>query len=131
MSALTYSPDHDLYRARILFALIGANFNVTTDQQIHKLFPFVKWRLIGIFATNASISLTTAAGGIYMAPSKGGVAVVAAGQSYAALTTAGNVLDLTINNTDIRTEDVPRLSLTTPQGAAATADIFISGIALQ
>ena len=131
MSALTYSPLRDLYRERILFALIGANFNVTTDQQIHKLFPFVKWRLTGVFVTNASLSLTTAAGGIYMAASKGGAAIVAAGQSYAALTTSGKMLDLTINNTDIRTEDVPRFALTTAQGAAATADIYIRGIALQ
>lgn len=131
MTALNFSPNRDLYRDRILFALIGANFNITTDQPIHKMFPFVKWRVSGIFVTNPSISLTTAAGGIYMAASKGGVALVASTQLYTALTTALNSLDLTLNSTDIRTEDVPRFALTTGQGAAATADIYIRGMALQ
>jgi hypothetical protein len=114
-----------------LFALIGANFNVTADQPIHRLFPFMKWRLRGIFVTNVSLPITTAAGGIYMAPNKGGAVIVAATQSFAALTSSGTVLDLTISNSDIRTEDVPRFALTTPQGAAATADIYVTGIALQ
>lgn len=131
MTADAFSPVRDLYRDRILFALIGANFNVTSDQPIHRLFPFVKWRLTGIFVTNASLSLTTAAGGIYMAANKGGAAIVAASQHYTGLTATRKVLDLTINDTDIRTEDVPRFALTTAQGAAATGDIFIKGIALQ
>jgi hypothetical protein len=68
----------------LLGRIIGANMNVTTDQ------PFVMtnyaalnpFRITKITAKNASISLTTAAGGVYPAASKGGTAIVAAGQVY-------------------------------------------------
>jgi len=115
--------------SRVLFRLIGANMNVTTDQSLVKLFNFSDYTIDRIIVTNASLSLTTAAGGAYSAASKGGTAIVAAAQVYSALTTAAGVLALTLANTNKRTE-TPILALTTGQGAAATADVYLIGVAL-
>jgi len=112
----------------LLGSLKGANFNVTTDQPISMLAG--KYVIRRIVVTNASISLTTAAGGFYTAAAKGGTAIVAAAQIYTALTTAGKYLDLTLEAvvaTDNFTTNPVYLSLTTGQGAAATADVYVYG----
>lgn len=109
--------------------LIGADFNSTGDQAI-ALAGVGRWALRKIVVCNASISLTTAAGGLYTATSKGGVAIVAASQAYTALTNANKYLDLTLTatpGTDVLTVNTIYLSLTTAQGAAATADVFLFG----
>lgn len=117
----------------LLGTLIGANFNVTTDQVIPlpNLPAGVAWAPRRISVRNASTSLTTAAGGIYTAASKGGTAIVAAAQAYSALTTAALYLDLTIaaaGKTSLAaTQTSLYLSLTTGQGAAATADVYVWG----
>lgn len=109
----------------LLGSLIGANMNVTTDQTI-TIFS-ANYIISAIIATNASLSLTLAAGGVYTATSKGGTAVVAAGQVYSALTTATKQLALTLADTDRRTVTPLYLSLTVAQGGAATADIYVYG----
>lgn len=118
--------------------LKGANMNITTDQAIPLSLPPVsaggsgRYYVQQIMVANPSISLTTAAGGIYTAVSKGGVAVVAAGQAYSALTqglvnVAGSLLLLTIAlPTAFFTAPILYFSLTTAQGAAATADIYVT-----
>lgn len=111
-----------------LAKLIGANFNSTADQAITGL-P-AKYVMRRIVVTNASVSLTTAAGGIYTAASKGGTVVVAAAQAYSALTAAGKFKDLTLEavvGTDVLTATTLYLSLTTAQGAPATGDVYIFG----
>lgn len=113
---------------RILARLIGANMNVTTDQAFNGL-PAL-YTIDYILITNASISLTTCAGGFYTAAAKGGTAIVAAAQVYSALTTAAKILKATIAVTDKRTEATLYLNLTTAQGAAATADVYIVGTPL-
>lgn len=113
---------------KLLGSLVGANFNSTADQTI--AMNSSSYIIDAILVTNASISLTTAAGGFYTAASKGGTAVVAAGQAYSALTAATKQLSATLANTDRRTATSLFLSLTTGQGAAATADVYIFGWAL-
>lgn len=113
--------------------LIGANMNTTADQA----FAMTQWgqlnkfRITKITAKNASVSLTTAVGGVYTAVSKGGTAVVAATQAYSALTAATLAADLTIATTPGLTVNAAAtdiwLSLTTAQGAAATADLYCYG----
>ncbi len=118
-----------------LARLIGANMNSTADQAF-------TWRISGggpntglfryvvesIRVVNASTSLTTAAGGIYDTASKGGVAIVAAAQAYTALTGATLGTNLTIAAAGLAIlSNPPILSLTTPQGGAATADFYIFG----
>jgi len=104
---------------------LSVNMNSTADQAI--IINSSNYVIRRILVTNASASLTLGAGGIYTAASKGGVAVVAAGQVYSALTGAAKILDLTLAVTDRRTENTLYLSLTTGLGSAATADVYIFG----
>lgn len=110
--------------------LIGANMNVTTDQAF--VFPFSasrKFSLDQIVVANPSLSLTTAVGGIYTAITKGGTPIIAATQVYSALTGATTKVILTnaaAAATLVLTSPI-YLSLTTAQGAAATADFYLFG----
>lgn len=121
-------------------SLIGANFNVTTDQAIPISVPSALYAIDAIAISNPSVSLSTAAGGFYTAASKGGIAVVANSQAYSGLTTntanaTGNYLKATLatagNTTAFngfaQTSQISTLylSLTTAQGAAATADVRV------
>ena len=124
---------------RVIGKLLGANFNVTTDQiipiQISDSDDAVvtgegDFIVADIIVRNASISLTTAAGGIYTAASKGGSAIVGAVQAYTALTTSAKWVALTKAGTaltDVLNQASLYFSLTTGQGAAATADIYVYG----
>lgn len=111
--------------------LLAANFNVTTDQPI--AIALGRYQVTRITVENASVSLTTAAGGFYTAAAKAGSAIVAAAQVYSALTASTKILNLTlaaVASTDIRTEGTLFFALTTPQGAPATGDIVVFGDAL-
>lgn len=127
MGCVPFAPAH-------IGCLIGANMNVTTDQAIPLAIPAgARFRITKITAKNASVNLTTAAGGVYPAASKGGTPIVLAAQAYSALSAAGLALDLTIDTVPAATvysqATVPSLffSLTTGQGAPATADLFVYG----
>jgi hypothetical protein len=111
----------------------GVDFNSTSDQALVIPQYITKYRITRIFVTNASTSLTTAAGGIYTAASKGGTAIVAAGQVYSSLTTSTIILDLTLAGaaaTTLQTAAPLYFSLTTGQGSAATADVYVEGVPL-
>lgn len=111
----------------LLGKLASANMNSTADQAI--AISSTNYIIRNIVATNASVSLTLSVGGIYAAASKT-TAVVANTQIFSALTASTKTVDLTINAlglSDRRTEATLYLSLTTGQGSAATADIYIYG----
>lgn len=130
-----YGNPNPLYVPYVLGGkLIGANFNSTADQAIPIASPHPKYRLAQIVVANASISLTTAQGGLYSAASKGGTTLVANTQAYitltgAAVNSAGSVMLPTVvaapGNTTLWDIGTIYFSLTTPQGAPATADIYI------
>lgn len=106
--------------------------NSTADQAIP--IRVGKYVVRKIVVTNASANLTLAIGGFYTASSKGGTAVVANTQVFTALSASTKYVDLTLASivaTDIRTESTLYLSLTTAQGTAATADVFIFGDSLE
>ena len=121
----------------LLGKLIGADMNSTSDQRIVMFSNPSKFILRRIVVTNASISLTTAAGGVYTAASKGGTAVVASSQAYSSLSASTLFLDLTLSTTGSASTTVKSsipnlyLSLTTAQGAAATADVYVYGDILE
>jgi len=124
---------------RVLASLRGANFNITTDQPILIPLNFVAFQLNGIIVTNASISLTTAAGGFYPAANKGGTPIVSAAQAYSALTTPAGLLAVTLAafgaNTRFSSANLGAIggqlaiwfALTTAQGVNAVADIYLIG----
>jgi hypothetical protein len=121
----------------LLGKLISADMNSTDDQRIVMFSNPSKFILRRIVVTNASISLTTAAGGVYTAASKGGTAVVASSQAYSSLSASTLFLDLTLSTTGSASTTVKSsipnlyLSLTTAQGAAATADVYVYGDILE
>ena len=124
--------------ARVLAYYPGANFNDTGDQAIAVPAAVTAFMLTGIVVTNASISLTTAVGGFYPQSGKGGTPIVSAAQVYSSLLFGTSLLQATLasygTTTRFSAVNVPDaaiyFSLTTAQGAAATADIYIVGLDL-
>lgn len=111
---------------RVLGKLLGANMNTTADQAIPLSYGCAV--VTDVVATNASASLTLAAGGCYTGAGKTGTTIVAAAQAYSALTAAGLALNLTMA-TPVRVLTAQIFfALTVPQGVAATADLYVLGI---
>ena len=123
------------YSQRVLATLLNANFNDTGDQPILLPTTLQAFQLTGILVTNASLSLTTAAGGFYPAASKGGTPLVANTQVYSALTTSLLLMNPTLTsyaqtNRFSRTQLADwaiYFALTIAQGADCTADIYLLG----
>jgi hypothetical protein len=113
--------------------LQSANMNSTADQAIPISVPSSTYMLDSIVISNASVSLSTAAGGFYTAASKGGTTLVANTQAYSTLTAAavnaaGSSMSATLGTgatTSALNASPIYFSLTTGQGAAATADIRV------
>lgn len=111
----------------LLGSKTGVNLNVgATDTAV----PVVASQYIvrRVVVTNASVSLSAATAGLFNAG--GGAGTIAANQALSALTAALNFLDLTISSvgaTDIQTAASLSFRCGTPQGVAATADVYIFG----
>lgn len=122
--------------------LTGANFNVTTDQAIainpmtstsngYMFGAATKYMITEIDVGNCSASLTTAKGGFYTAASKGGTIIGATTTPFTnctSTTTRQRLTGLTNEDSTILTAATLFLSLTTAQGAAATADVDVYGV---
>lgn len=117
----------------LLFVLRGANMQSTADQTFTRVFSGVNYKITNVLARRVSGGASVAcAGGIYTAAAKAGTALIAAVQSWVALTGASKIVEATLPavlGTDVQT-DTPILSLTTGSTAAATADIYIYGLVL-
>lgn len=112
----------------MLVKFTGINLNSSADQAITGL-P-AKYQITGIVLTNCSGSATTAVGGVYTAASKGGTAIVPNTQPYSGLTTSSSLLSLGFSSGILEssyTNTTLYFSLTTPQGAAMTADLYVIG----
>lgn len=114
--------------------LTGANFNSTADQAITIICPTSKYQITAVIVANASGSLSGAAGGVYTMTGKTGAQVVPASQSYsslssASLNTVGSALKLSTANSDNAAFNLTTLylSLSSPVGSAATADVYVFG----
>ena len=113
--------------------LTAANMNATTDQAFTwNIGSGTKCKITDIVCVNPSISLTTAAGGIYPTTAKGGNALVASSQVYTNATGSGTIETLTLSAYPPKVvyaagTTTLYLSLTTAQGAAATADLYVFG----
>lgn len=118
--------------------LTAANLNTTADQAIPINLPpgVVRYALNAIAVLNASTMLTVCEGGFYTGPNKSGLEIGGRKQSWVAskrtaTNTAGSLVSLASSGADV-VLDAPTiyLSLTTPQGSPATADVVIWGYAL-
>lgn len=113
----------------VIGKLLQANFNITTDQAIVMQINGV-YRVKRIVVWNTTVNgMSTAAGGIYTAASKGGSAIVANSQTYTGLTNQYTAEELTLSLPNlVNPAGTPLFfSLTTAQGAAALADIWVYG----
>jgi hypothetical protein len=73
-----------------------------------------------------SISLTTAAAGLFAAPAAAGTAIVSNG-ALSGVSGSTVVVELTVNSTAIKTAQTLYFNVATVQGAAATLNIFVYG----
>lgn len=123
----------------ILAKLLSADFNSILDQSLQLPNTITAFGISSIIVTNASLSLTTAVGGFYPTTAKGGTAIVVNTQVYSSLTTAAKLLNPTLAagasttryssaNVDVISGYLTiYLSLTTAQGVAGTADVYLLG----
>ena len=116
---------------QLLFVLRGADLAVTTDQQFTRVFSGTNYVVTDVIAARKTGAFGVAClGGVYTAASKAGDALVAAAQSWAALTGAAKAVVATlaaIAGTATQSA-TPYFSLSTGNTGALTADIFIYGV---
>lgn len=111
---------------RLLGVAKGVNVNATGDQAVIFLFNSQSFSVKEVVMTNASISLTTAAAGLFTAPGGGGTPIVA-NAALSGLTGPTVVSQRTVATTAVQTTDYMYLNVGTAQGAPATVDIYIYG----
>jgi hypothetical protein len=110
---------------RLLASYQGVNVNATGDTVL----PIVNtnsYSVSNVIFTNASTSLTTAAAGVFTAPSAGGTGIVA-NAALSALTGSTVVSQRTVASTALQTGGNLYLNVGTAQGAAATMDVYVYG----
>jgi hypothetical protein len=111
---------------RLLAVATGVNVNATGDQAVLQVLNTTNYSVSNVVFTNASVSLTTAAAGLFTAPSAGGTAIVS-NTALSALTSSTVVSQRTVASTAIQSAQNLYLNVGTAQGAAATMDIYVYG----
>jgi hypothetical protein len=110
---------------RLLAVATGVNVNQTGDVAVLNIANATNWSVSNVVFTNASISLTTAAAGVFTAPSATGAIV--ANAALSALTSSTVVSQRTVASTAINTGEKLYVNVGTAQGAAATMDVYVYG----
>lgn len=110
---------------RLLAFYQGVNVNATGDTVL----PIINsstYSVSNVIFTNASTSLTTAAAGLFTAPSAGGTGIVA-NAALSALTGSTVVSQRTVASTAAQTGQNLYINVGTAQGATATMDVYVYG----
>jgi hypothetical protein len=110
---------------RLLAYAQGVNLNATGDTVL-PIINSASYSVYQVILTNASTSLTTAAAGLFTAPSAGGTAVVA-NAALSAATGSTVVSGRTVASTNTLTGQNLYWNVGTAQGAAATGDVYVYG----
>jgi hypothetical protein len=126
-STVTIHPQNVLSNQaiRLLAVATGVNVNSTGDVAVLNIANASNWSVANVVFTNASISLTTAAAGVFTAPGASGAIVSNAALS--ALTGPTVVSQRTVASTATNTGQYLYINVGTAQGAAATMDVYIYG----
>jgi len=111
---------------RLLGVVTGVNVNGTGDQAVIAINNSTNYSVSNVVFTNASISLTTAAAGVFTAPSAGGTAIVS-NAALSALTGSTVVSQRTVATTATQTAQNLYVNVGTAQGAVATMDVYVYG----
>lgn len=118
----------DEAEVKVLYYMRGADLASTADQAFTKNGTWNSGVITGVFATNASATPTSAAGGIYGATNKAAPTVVANTQAWSSMTTPQRVVNATLATNQSRVNGSLYLSLTTASTVPATADFYVMGI---
>lgn len=111
---------------RLLSVARAVNVNAVGDTAL-PILTSATWSVSNVIVTNASVSLTAAAAGVFTAPGAGGTAIVASA-ALAGLTGPTVVSQRTVATTAAFTATPAMyLNVSVAQGAAATVDVFIYG----
>lgn len=110
---------------RLLASYQGVNVNVLGDTVL-PILNTTGYSVSNVIFTNASVSLTTAAAGLFTSPNAGGTAIVA-NAALSALSAASVVSQRTVASTAAQAGQNLYLNVGTAQGAAATCDVFVYG----
>ena len=110
---------------RLLASYQSVNVNATGDTVL-PILDTGSYSVSNVIFTNASTSLTTAAAGVFTAPSAGGTGIVA-NAALSAMTSASVVSQRTVASTAALSGPNLYLNVGTAQGAAATMDVFVYG----
>ena len=111
---------------RLLAVATGVNVNATGDQATLSIINSSNYSVSNVVFTNASVSLSSAAAGLFTAPSAGGTGVVA-NAALSALTASTVVSQRTVASTATQTSQNLYLNVGTAQGATATMDVYVYG----
>ena len=111
---------------RLLAVATGVNVNATGDQAVLPIINSSNYSIANVVFTNASVSLSSAAAGLFTAPTAGGTGVVA-NAALSALTGPTVVSQRTVASTAIQSGQNLYLNVGTTQGAAATMDVYVYG----
>ena len=111
---------------RLLAVATGVNVNATGDQATLSIINSSNYSVSNVVFTNASVSLSSAAAGLFTAPSAGGTGIVA-NAALSALSASTVVSQRTVASTAIQTGQNLYLNVGTAQGAAATMDVYVYG----
>lgn len=111
---------------RLLAVAKAVNVNATGDVAILNVINATSYSVYQVVMANASISLTTAAAGLFTAAAAGGTAIVA-NAALSGLTGATVVSQRTVAATAVQTGQQLYFNAATAQGAAATVDVYVYG----
>lgn len=127
------SPVAPVNMGQVLFVGRALNFQLTTDQQLTKIFAGTNYKIMDVISVRKTGGASVAcAGGIYDTASKGGNALVGVAQSWVTLAASVNVTATlaALVQTTLNNSATVYLSLTTGSTTAVTADVFIFGYVL-
>lgn len=110
---------------RLLAYYTGVNANASNDT-ILPLLDSSSYSVKFVVFTNASVSLSSAAAGVFTAPSAGGTAIVS-NAALSALTGPTVVSERTVASTAVQAGQNLYVNVGTAQGAAATFDVYVYG----
>ena len=111
---------------RLLAVATGVNVNATGDQATLSIINSSNYSVSNVVFTNASVSLSSAAAGLFTAPSAGGTGVVA-NAALSALSASTVVSQRTVASTALQSGQNLYLNVGTAQGATATMDVYVYG----
>ena len=111
---------------RLLAVATGINVNATGDQAVMNIINSTNYSVSNVIFTNASVSLSSAAAGVFTAPSAGGTAIMS-NAALSGLTSSSVVGQETVATTATQSSQKLYVNVGTAQGAAATVDVYIYG----